>query len=170
MGYIDASGNIVDTKYLAIDRMANPNLQWEKTTATNIGLDFGFLKDRITGTVDLYRSVTNDMIMSQRLPGFSGFGSIATNLGEVENKGIEISLNTLNIKNPNFEWTTMVAFSYNKNKINALYGNMEDVKDANGNVVGTKESDDKTNGWFIGRPISQIWDYKVIGIWQKMKL
>ena len=167
MGYIDASGNIVDMKYLGIDRMANPNLQWEKTTATNIGLDLGFLEDRITTTIDVYRSVTNDMIMSQRLPEFTGFSSIATNLGQVENKGIEISLNTVNMKRPNFEWTTMVAFSYNKNTINALYGNMEDIKDANGNVIGRREADDKTNGWFIGRPISQIWDYKVIGIWQK---
>ncbi|MBA4321023.1 MAG: SusC/RagA family protein, partial [Flavobacterium sp.] len=167
MGYIDASGNIVDMKYLAIDRMANPNLQWEKTTATNIGLDLGFLNDRISSTIDIYRMVTNDMIMSQRLPGFSGFGSIATNLGEVENRGIEVSINTVNIKNPNFEWTTSIGFSYNENTINALYGNMEDVKDANGNVIGTKESDDKTNGWFIGRPISQIWNYKVTGIWQK---
>lgn len=167
MGYIDASGNIVDMKYLGIDRMANPNLQWEKTTATNIGLDLGFLNDRITSTIDVYRMITNDMIMSQRLPEFTGFGSIATNLGEVENRGIEISLTTLNIKNPNFEWTTSVAFSYNKNTINALYGNMEDVKDANGNVIGTKEADDKINGWFIGEPVSQIWDYKVIGIWQK---
>ncbi|TDO99112.1 SusC/RagA family TonB-linked outer membrane protein [Flavobacterium sp. 245] len=167
MGYIDASGKIVDMKYLAIDRMANPNLQWEKTEATNIGLDLGFLNDKITSTIDIYRSVTHDMIMSQRLPGFSGFSSIATNLGEVENKGIEISLNTINIKKPNFEWTTMVAFSYNKNTINKLYGNMEDVKDANGNVIGTKEADDKTNGWFIGKSISQIWDYKVTGIWQK---
>ena len=167
MGYIDASGNIVDMKYLGIDRMANPNLQWEKTTATNIGLDLGFLNDRITSTIDVYRMITNDMIMSQRLPEFTGFSSIATNLGEVENRGIEISLSTLNVKNPNFEWTTSVAFSYNKNTINALYGNMEDVKDANGNVIGTKEADDKTNGWFIGKPVSEIWDYKVIGIWQK---
>ena len=167
MGYIDASGNIVDTKYLFIDRMANPNLQWEKTTATNIGLDMGFLNDRITSTIDIYRMITNDMIMSQRLPDFTGFSSIATNLGEVENRGIEISLNTLNIKNPNFEWTTTVAFSYNKNTINALYGNMENITDANGNVIGTRESDDRTNGWFIGKPISQIWDYKVIGVWQK---
>ncbi|WP_281228694.1 SusC/RagA family TonB-linked outer membrane protein [Flavobacterium aquiphilum] len=167
MGYIDASGNIVDMKYLGIDRMANPNLQWEKTTATNIGLDLGFLNDRITSTIDVYRMITNDMIMSQRLPDFTGFSSIATNLGEVENRGIEISLTTLNMKNPNFEWTTTAAFSYNKNTIKALYGNMEDVKDANGNVIGQKESDDKTNGWFIGKPISQIWDYKVIGIWQK---
>lgn len=167
MGYVDASGNIVDTKYLGLDRMSNPNLQWEKTTASNIGLDLGFLNDRITSSIDIYRMLTNDMIMSQRLPGFTGFSSIATNLGEVENRGIEVSINSLNIKKPNFEWTTTVGFSYNENTINALYGDMEDVKDANGNVIGTKESDDKTNGWFIGRPISQIWDFKVIGIWQK---
>ncbi len=167
MGYIDASGNLVEKKYLAIDRLANPNLQWEKTTSTNIGLDFGFLNDRITGTIDAYRSITNDMIMSQRLPGFSGFGSIATNLGEVENRGIELSLNTTNIKQPNFEWRSSVAFSYNKNKINKLYGNMEDILDANGNVIGQRESDDKSNGWFIGKSISTIWDYEVTGIWQK---
>ncbi|WP_348798832.1 SusC/RagA family TonB-linked outer membrane protein [Flavobacterium adhaerens] len=167
MGYIDSSGNIVDTKYLAIDRMANPNLQWEKTTATNLGLDFGFLNERLTGTIDVYKSVTHDMIMAQRLPGFTGFGSITTNLGEVQNQGIEIALNSLNMKLPNFEWRTMVAFSYNENRINKLYGEMEDILDADGNVIGAKEADDKSNGWFIGKSISEIWDYEVIGIWQK---
>lgn len=167
MGYISTTGTPWEVKYLALDRMANPNLEWEKTEATNIGLDFGFLNDRITSTVDIYKMLTHDMIMNQRLPGFSGFSSITTNLGEVQNQGIEISLSTLNMKRPNFEWRTTAGFAYNKNTIKSLYGNMEDVKDANGNVIGRKESDDKTNGWFIGRPISQIWDYKVIGIWQK---
>ncbi|KRD12394.1 SusC/RagA family TonB-linked outer membrane protein [Flavobacterium sp. Root901] len=167
MGYLDATGKALEVKYLALDRMANPNLEWEKTASTNIGLDLGFLNDNITGTIDVYKMVTKDMIMSQRLPGFSGFSSIATNLGEVWNEGIEISINTVNMKRPNFEWRTGFGFAYNKNTIKSLYGNMEEVKDANGNVIGTKEADDKTNGWFIGRPISQIWDYKVIGIWQK---
>jgi TonB-linked SusC/RagA family outer membrane protein len=167
MGYIDASGNIVDVKYLAIDRLSNPNLQWEKTASTNIGLDFGFLNDRVSGTVDVYRSVTKDMIMSQRLPGFSGFGSIATNLGEVQNKGFELSISTVNVKQPNFEWRTSAAFSYNKNTIVSLYGNTENILDANGTVIGQKESDDKSNGWFIGKSISEIWDYRVTGIWQK---
>ena len=167
MGYIDATGKAVEMKYLWLDRMANPNLEWEKTGSTNIGLDLGFLNENITSTIDIYRMATNDMIMSQRLPGFSGFSSIATNLGEVWNEGIEISINSVNIKKPNFEWRTSAGFAYNKNTIKSLYGNMEDVKDENGNVIGTKEADDKTNGWFIGRPISQIWDYKVTGIWQK---
>ena len=167
MGYIDASGDIVDIKYLAIDRMANPNLQWEKTTSTNIGVDFGFLNDKITGTIDLYKSVTHDMIMSQRLPGFSGFSSITTNLGEVENKGIEISLNSLNVQTADFEWRSSLAFSYNKNQINSLYGDMEEILDSDGNVIGMKEADDISNGWFIGEAISTIWGYEVTGIWQK---
>ncbi|MEN2399067.1 SusC/RagA family TonB-linked outer membrane protein [Flavobacterium sp. MC2016-06] len=167
MGYLDAGGKPLEIKYLALDRMANPNLVWEKTTSTNIGLDLGFLHDRITATLDMYRSATHDMIMSQSLPGFTGFSSIATNLGEVQNQGIELSVNTLNVKKSNFEWSTTFGISYNENKIISLYGNKVDIKDANGNVIGSKEGDDSANGWFIGRPITQIWDYKVTGIWQK---
>lgn len=79
MNYIQGS-TIVDMKYLSVSRMANPNLEWEKTEALNFGLDFGFLNDRITGSIDYYHMMTKDMIMNQRLPGFTGFGSITTNL------------------------------------------------------------------------------------------
>jgi TonB-linked SusC/RagA family outer membrane protein len=165
-GYIDASGNTLQVRYLSVDRLANPFLRWEKTAAVNIGLDYGFLNDRISGTIEYYRMNTQDMIMSQRLPGFSGFGSIATNLGEVQNSGFELSINSLNIKNDILEWRTSFGFSYNKNEIKHLYYENEDVVDVDGNVTGSKEMDDKTNGWFIGRPISAIWDYRVTGIWQ----
>ncbi|MCD7937081.1 MAG: SusC/RagA family TonB-linked outer membrane protein [Tannerellaceae bacterium] len=166
MGYVDASGNTIQMKYLSVDRMANPHLQWEKTTAYNIGLDFGFLGDRIAGNIEYYIMNTHDMIMSQRLPGFSGFSSIATNLGEVQNRGIEIALNTVNIQNKNFEWTTSIGFSYNKNQVKHLYYENENVYDTAGNIIGTKEMDDTSNGWFIGQPIGVIWDYNVTGIWQ----
>lgn len=165
-GYLDASGNLVNMNYLRINRMANPGLQWEKTEAWNFGLDYGFLNDRITGNIEYYTINTHDMIMSQRLPGFTGFSSIATNLGEVQNRGIELAINSLNMKNDNFEWSTTFGFSYNKNEIKHLYYQYEDVLDASGKVVGTKEMDDKTNGWFIGQAIGTIWDYKVTGIWQ----
>lgn len=165
MNYIQGS-TIVDMKYLSVSRMANPNLEWEKTEALNFGLDFGFLNDRITGSIDYYHMMTKDMIMNQRLPGFTGFGSITTNLGQVNNDGIELTLNTLNIKNQNFEWRTTFGLSWNKNTIKHLYYDYEDVKDAQGNVIGTKESDDLTNKWFIGKSIGTIWDYKVEGIWQ----
>lgn len=165
MNYIQGS-TIVDMKYLSVSRMANPNLEWEKTEALNLGLDFGFLNDRITGSIDYYHMMTKDMIMNQRLPGFTGFGSITTNLGQVNNDGIELTINSLNMKRQNFEWRTTFGLSWNKNTIKHLYYDYEDVKDVQGNVVGRKEADDLTNKWFIGKSIGTIWDYKVEGIWQ----
>lgn len=164
-GYIVGS-TLQQYQYLSISRMANPNLQWEKTKAYNLGLDYAFFGNRLSGTIDYYKKNTNDMIMNQTLPGFSGFSSITTNLGEVSNKGIEISINSLNIKNNILEWHTILNFSYNQNKIVHLYYTYQDVVDANGNVIGQTEMDDQTNNWFIGKPISAIWNYKVTGIWQ----
>lgn len=166
-GYIDASGNTIEYRYYTMNRLANPGLEWEKTTSWNIGLDFGFLNNRISGSIDYYHMPTTDMIMNQSLPGFTGFGSITCNLGEVLNKGVEISLTTNNISNKTLEWNTTVGFSYNKNRIKHLYYEYESVLDAAGNVIGMKEQDDISNKWFIGQPIGAIWDYKVMGIWQK---
>jgi hypothetical protein len=169
MGYI-TGGGMNEVKYLLVDRMANPNLQWEKTASLNVGLDYGFLNNRIIGAVEFYSMRTHDMIMAQRLPGFTGFASITTNLGEVQNKGFEISVNSLNVKSNTIEWRTTLSFSYNKNIIKHLYYQYENVVDANGNVIGTKEMDDKSSrdgkGWFIGQPISVIWGNQVTGIWQ----
>jgi TonB-linked SusC/RagA family outer membrane protein len=165
-GYINSSGQLDLIRYLMANRLANPNLQWEKTAAWNFGLDFGFLNDRISGTLEFYDMSTHDMIMNQRLPSFTGFTNITTNLGEVNNRGIEISLNTTNIKNDILEWNTTLNFSYNKNEIKHLYYENEDILDEEGNVTGTKEMDDKTNNWFIGQPVSTIWNYRVTGIWQ----
>lgn len=167
MGYITSSGDLHLMRYLMADRMANPTLQWEKTHAWNFALDFGFLDDRITGTLDVYRMSTKDMIMKQPLQNFTGFSNITTNLGQVDNNGFELSLNTVNIRQKNFQWNTTFNISYNKNRIRHLFYEYEDVLDGAGNVVGRKESDYTANGWFIDRPISQIWDYKVTGIWQK---
>ena len=95
--------------------------------------------------------------MSQRLPSFSGFGSIMANLGEVQNQGFEIALNSTNIQNRNFTWNTSVGFSINKNKINHIYYDY----DENG-----VEKDDTSNGWFIGQAIGTIWYYETDGVWQ----
>ncbi|MDL2212623.1 SusC/RagA family TonB-linked outer membrane protein, partial [Bacteroides sp. OttesenSCG-928-N06] len=160
-GYYDTSMNYVQYRYLTTGRLQNRGLRWEKTTAWNVGLDFGFFDNRLTGSVDYYVMPTNDMIMNQPLPDFTGFGSITCNLGEVENKGIEISLSSQNIRNHFMEWNTTFAFSKYKNTIKHLFGTYE--MDAYGNM---KEQDYIGSGWFIGRPISQIWDYKVTGIWQ----
>lgn len=164
-GYLDGSGNLKEVEYLKIDRMANPELKWEKSEAWNFALDFGFLNDRISGSLETYVIRTKDMILNRSLPPFTGFNSIATNLGEVQNSGFELSVNSQNIKMKNFEWNTAFNITYNKNQIKHIYYDYEDVLDADGNVIGRKEKDEYGK-WFIGKDIATIWDYKVIGIWQ----
>ncbi|OQP56108.1 SusC/RagA family protein [Niastella yeongjuensis] len=165
-GYLNSAGQLLLYRYLYADRLANPHLQWEKTTAWNVGLDFGFLNDRITGSIEYYTMQTHDMIMVQKIPDFTGFPSITTNLGQVNNNGVELALNTVNIRNKNFQWNTTFGLSYNRNRIVHLYYDQENVMDANGNVIGSKERDDINNRWFIGKSIGAIWDYRVTGIWQ----
>lgn len=165
-GYLNPNGDYIQYYYLRIDRMANPNLQWEKTASFNVGLDLGFLNDRIMTTLDYYQMSTTDMIMNQSLPNFSGFTSITTNLGEVQNNGIELSINTQNIARKDFSWNTSFGFSYYKNTIKHLYYQYEDILDSDGNIIETREVDDIGNQWFIGQPISAIWNYRVTGIWQ----
>ena len=151
------NGNAEVIKSLAMSRLGNPNLEWEKTTSWNIGLDFGVLNNRLRGSIDVYFKKTHDMIMGQRLPDFTGFGSITTNLGEVQNRGFELTLNSTNIRNKVLEWNTSFGFSYNRNVIKHLYYDY----DENGN-----ERSDTSNRWYIGKPIGEIWDYETDGIWQ----
>ena len=165
-GYLDAQGNLIQYRYLTIGRLANPSLSWEKTESLNLGLDFGFLDNRISGSLDYYVTPTVDMIMNRTLPGFTGFGSITTNLGKVENRGFEVTINSRNIVKDNFTWSSTFGFSKYKNTIDHLYYVYDNVLDAQGNITGTKERDDIANGWFIGQPISAIWNYRVTGIWQ----
>lgn len=151
------NGNSTVVPGLVMDRLASPNLRWERTEAWNGGLDFSIFNSRLTGNLDIYHKVTRDMIMSQRLPYFTGFGSIATNLGEVQNDGFELGLNSINIEQKDFTWTTNVGLSYNKNRINHLYYNY----DENG-----KELDDTSNNWYIGHAIGEMWYWESDGVWQ----
>ncbi len=166
-GYVQSNGTLQEVKYLMVQRLANPGLQWEKTTAMNLGLDFSFIKGRITGSLEGYLMQTHDMIMLQKIPSITGFDNITTNLGQVDNNGVELTLNTVNVRRPNFSWESNFTFSYNKNMIKHLYYEYEDVLDEAGNVIGTKETDSESDGWFIGQPIDVIWNYEVDGIWQK---
>ncbi len=142
---------------LSVSRLGNPNLEWEKTSSWNFGLDFSVLDKRLSGSIDVYHKRTHDMIMGQRLPNFTGFSSITTNLGEVTNTGFELTLNSKNYDTENFKWNTTVGFSYNKNKIKHLYYEYDETG---------KEIDDTSNGWFIDKPIGEIWYWETDGIWQ----
>jgi len=156
-GYIDKSGALTEMQYLTLDRMANPNLKWERSESYNIALDYGFLKNRITGSIEAYHIITKDMILNRTLPNFTGFSEIAANIGQVSNRGFEITVNSRNIDRPNFRWNTTFNLSYNRNRIDHLY--YEYGEDG-------KELDDIASRWFIGKPISVIWNYDVMGIYQ----
>ncbi|MDL2323300.1 SusC/RagA family TonB-linked outer membrane protein [Bacteroidales bacterium OttesenSCG-928-A17] len=165
--YLDANGGLKEISQLYVDRMANPKLRWERTTSWNFGLDYGFLNQRISGSIEYYHMPTTDLIMNQSIPQITGFSNITTNLGEVLNKGFELSVNTINIRKQNFEWSSTLNLSLNRNEIVHLYYTYEDIVDANGDIIGRKEVDDVANKWFVGRDINEIWDYKLLGIWQE---
>jgi hypothetical protein len=175
IGIYDALAQLATTKYLSgttvvsgiySATMANSDLRWERTTSFNGGLDFGFLEGKISGNIDVYKAVTTDLLLRRSLPAIIGFKSVMSNMGQLDNKGFEFTLNTRNYAKSNFSWNSSLVFSLNRNKIVHLYGDMVDIKDPAGNVIGTKEADDKTNGWFIGESIDRIWDYRSLGIWQ----
>lgn len=165
--YQDLTGKIYYANQVYVSTMENKGLKWESTTSYNLGIDFSFLHNRIAGNIDVYKMITSDLLIERSLTQAIGFSSVMANLGEVQNTGFEFALNTTNIKNKKFQWNSMLSFSLNRNKINHLYGDYEDVLDANGNVVGHKEMDDVKNEWFIGHDIGSIWTYNVIGVWQE---
>lgn len=119
--YIDANGNPADYRTLAATSNANPDLKWERTSMLNIGLDFGFLKNRITGTLEYYDKQTKDLIYSyavstNRYP----FGSMLANVGEISNKGIEFSLTVVPVQTKNTRWESSMNLSHNKNEVVTL--------------------------------------------------
>lgn len=132
--------------------MGNYDLQWEKTKGLNTGFDFGLLNNRISGSIDMYKSSTYDLLLTQGLPKLTGFATVYSNIGKIENKGIDLTLNTKNIVKDNFNWSSTLVFSRNKNKITEVYGNGKD---------------DLGNRWFIGQPLGVIYDYTKVGIWQE---
>lgn len=146
--------------------LANRDLKWETTTGWNWGFDFAALNSRINGSVEFYKNKTNDLLMDRAMPTLSGYGSITSNLGEIANRGAEVSITSMNIQRPNVNWSTTLTYSTNHNEIKHLYGNMVDITDGDGNVIGKREDDDVQNGWYIGHGIDEIYDYKYIGIWQ----
>ena len=102
--------------------LANQNLTWEKTTEINLGVDYGFFRNRINGSIDVYKRDAKDLIMKRQLPQTSGWTSIWDNVGWIRNTGIELGINTVNIQTKDLTWSTNIIFDTNKNEIVELYG------------------------------------------------
>lgn len=131
--------------------LANPDLRWETSTTANLGLDFGFMDNRIAGSFEVYRTHTYDLLLERNLPPTSGFDYVSQNVGETLNRGWELYLITRNIASGDFSWETTLN----------LFGNHEEILD----LYGDKE-DDPGNEWFIGEPVTVWYDYEKLGVWQ----
>ncbi|HTE26482.1 SusC/RagA family TonB-linked outer membrane protein [Flavitalea sp.] len=130
---------------------ANQDIGWEKTTQYNLGVDFSLFNRRVTGSVDVYTSNTDDLLMRRSIPTVTGYATTFANVGETENKGIDINLTTVNINRGDLMWTTTINAAWQKESIVTL---------SNGN------QDDINNNWFIGQPVGVIYGYESLGLWQ----
>ena len=164
--YINQSGGLYNTSQIYVNRMANSSLKWERSESLNLGLDFSLFNDFVSGSIEGYVARTNDLLVDRKLPSITGFASVAANLGQLQNKGLEITLNFNPIRTENVNWRSTLTFSMNRRTLKKLYGDMEDIVDANGNVIGQREKDDPDNKWFIGHDPDQIWEYERVGVWQ----
>ena len=131
--------------------MSNKNLTWETTSVFDLGVDFGFFNNRLSGSVDVYKSYTRNVLMNRKIPSTNGYTEVMENIGKTENFGIDVALNSVNIQKKNFTWTTDFTLSHNKEKIKEL---------ASGALR------DEANSWFVGEAFQVFYDYKKIGIWQ----
>jgi TonB-linked SusC/RagA family outer membrane protein len=129
----------------------NPQLGWEHTRQYNLGIDFNLFKGRINGALDLYTSRTTDLLLLRNILSINGYTTSLANVGETSNRGVELTVNTTNIKSRQFEWNSTINFATNKDRIVSL---------ANGPV------DDINNLWFIGQRLSVYYDYAKDRIWQ----
>jgi hypothetical protein len=136
--------------------LGNADLGWETTSSFNVGVDFGFLNRRISGSVDAYNATTTDVLVNRALPSATGFENIWANIGSIDNKGIEMELATVNLEGQ-LRWESNFVFSLNRSKITRLYGGENDQ--------------DIGNSWFVGEPISAIYDFEMEGgLWTEEEL
>ncbi|MCC5930147.1 MAG: SusC/RagA family TonB-linked outer membrane protein [Cyclobacteriaceae bacterium] len=142
----------------AISSLANNDLRWETTLGLNLGMDFDLLKGRINGSMEFYHTKTSDLLWAKVLPRVSGFNTIQTNLGELENTGFELNIGASPIKTNDLQWNFNFVFSTNDNRIVTLLG-----EDSDGDG---KEDDLVASGLFIGKSIGTIYNYELDGIWQ----
>lgn len=148
LSYVD--GSATAPGYVP-DAFANPSLKWEPTTTANVAIDFSILKSRLSGTIEYFNGKTTDLLLRRSVSPVQGITSIIQNIGETNNRGFELSLNSTNIQTKDFSWTTTANLTILRNKIVDLYGDGKD---------------DTASTWFIGHPIDVNFGYVYDGVWQ----
>lgn len=143
--------------------LANDKLTWEKTTEYNVAVDFGFFNGRINGSIEYYDRLSEGMIMSKTIPIHTGYSSVDDNVADIRNNGLEILLNTINVKTRDFQWSTSINLAYNKNRIHDLKFK-EDLGQYSPQLKGRQG--DFSGKYIIGEPVRINWTYICDGVWQ----
>jgi TonB-linked SusC/RagA family outer membrane protein len=159
LGFYDAKSQYGSTTYgvasgLAISRFGNDDLRWETVAQFNVGLDFGFFNNKLTGEIDYYNKRTSDMLLNRPVTAVSGTTSLFANIGEMENKGWEFTLNTVNVSTRDFRWTTSLNISKNDNKLLKLDGEQKEILPNDARFA---------NALIIGQPIGVFYMPKFLG-------
>lgn len=153
--YNYGQGTTPGVNYVAgyvLNTLANPALTWESTRGYNLGVDFSFFGNRLSGSLEYYSVNTRDILLSKELPRSNGANSVLVNQGKTSGKGFEATISSVNVRTSGgFTWETDANFFFSREKITALQ-------------PGLKQ--DIGNGWYVGQPLTIIYDVKKIGIWQ----
>jgi TonB-linked SusC/RagA family outer membrane protein len=159
---VDASyswNNASPTLGTLISRLGNEDLTWETSKQLDLGLDLSFFKRRVEMIVDVYRKDTRDLLLNAAMPKFTGFSTAYKNIGAIRNQGLELTLNTINIKKENFSWETNFNISFNQNKVLALSGETNRLETIQWNQAYTNSPLYITE---VGQPAGQFLGY----IWE----
>lgn len=140
---------------LQVTSIANPNLRWEVTDQVNIGVDLSLMRSRVNITLDWYKSVTKDMLLNVPVPVMTGFAEQLTNIGSMQNKGLELTVTSKNINRADFRWTTDFNISLNRNKVTKLGPNNTPIEINEWGLFKTE----------VGQPISNYIGYIFDGVY-----
>ena len=146
LGYVPSDPSAKDPA-----KMANSELGWERTTQYNLGIDYGFFNNRLSGSIDAYKTKTNDLLLAMSIPSLTGYTSTYANVGKTSGWGIDLQVNAVPVETKDFTWNSTVTWSMDRNKIDEL---------SNG------RTEDVNNNWFVGEEIGVYYDYVYDGIWK----
>lgn len=152
-------GNALAVGY-APSGLGNTSLTWENTRTKDVGIDIGLFNSRVAITMDYYDKITDGLLYNLPVPALTGFGSILANIGKIQNKGFELSINSVNITKKEFQWSTNFNFSRNRNKVLALGKRNDPIPS------GTTEGGFSQQRFQVGMPMSYFYGYKLGGIFR----
>lgn len=151
------NGTRVSQSY--INRLPNPNLEWEKSKQFDIGMDLALFDRRLKLGLDYYHKLTTDLLLDRPVPSSTGFMAVRDNIGSVSNRGVEVLISAVPVKTSDFNWESTLNFTYNKNQIEALGANNEDIFPGPNWVSGSQTI------LRVGESLSSFWGYRRLGTW-----